>query len=153
MNIKEKLLRNARIRIGLLGISYEITPDELLNREGVDERIQKLEKVRQDLLAAVDAVKSLEDEAHKNKEELEQLNVQLDKLREDKQTTEQLLELPEQSFARVLNKASEGAQWRGLIIGFVLGILASFIATWIWSSIYSSPIPVHTDILNRAIHE
>ena len=121
MTIKDKLLRNSRIRIELLGFSYEITPEELLNRQSVDERIQKLEKVRQDLLDAVDAVKSLEDEAHKNKKELEELNVQLNKLREDKQTTEQLLELPQQSFARVLDKASKGAQWRGLIIGFALG--------------------------------
>jgi hypothetical protein len=139
MTIKDKLLRNSRIRIGLLGFSYEITPEELLNRQSVDERIQKLEKVRQDLLDAVDAVKSLEDEAHKNKKELEELNVQLNKLREDKQTTEQLLELPQQSFARVLDKASKGAQWRGLIIGFVLGILASLIASWIWSRIDVNP--------------
>lgn len=84
MSIKEKLLRNSRIRIGLFGFSYEITPEELLSRQSVDERIQKLEKVRQDLLDAVDAVKSLENEAHNNKKELEQLNIQLSKLREDK---------------------------------------------------------------------
>jgi hypothetical protein len=139
MTIKDKFLRNSRFNIELLGFSYEITPEELLNRQSVDERIQKLEKVRQDLLDAVDAVKSLEDEAHKNKKELEELNVQLNKLREDKQTTEQLLELPQQSFARVLDKASKGAQWRGLIIGLVLGILASLIASWIWSRIDVNP--------------
>lgn len=127
-----KLLRNSKIRISLPFISYEITPEELLSRESVDARIAKLEKVRGDLLDAVDAVKSLEAEAHKSKDELTHLNEQLSTLKKDKETTEELLKLPQDSFARVLDRASRGAQWKGLIIGFLLGILASLIATWIW---------------------
>jgi hypothetical protein len=119
-------------------ISYEITPDELFSRESVDTRITKLEKVRSDLMDAVDAVKSLENEAHKNKDELVQLNEQLSALKKDKETTEELLKLPQDSFARILDRASKGAQRKGLIFGFLLGILASFIATWIWYKTYPS---------------
>jgi hypothetical protein len=125
-------LRYIEIEINLPFISYKISPDELVSRESVDTRIAKLEKVRSDLLDAVDAVKSLEAEAHKNKDELIQLSEQLSTLKQDKETTEALLKLPQDSFARVLDNASKGAQWKGLVIGFFLGILASLIATWIW---------------------
>ena len=131
-NLKDLLTKNAKIRISFPFFSYEITPDELLNSKSVDERISKLEKVRADLLDAVNAVESLQEEAQQSKSEVSNLNEELEKLREDKETTENLLKVPEESFARVLDKASSKAQWRGLFIGFFLGILASLAATAIW---------------------
>lgn len=128
----QRIFRNVKIRVSLPFISYEITPEEFLNRKTIDERIVKLEKVKSDLLDAVDAVRSLEEEARKSKDESDRLDAQLSKLRKDKETTEELLKLPQDSFARVLAKASRGAQWIGIVIGFFLGILASLIASWIW---------------------
>lgn len=127
-------LQNVRIRINLPFMSYEITPAELLSRRDIDERIAKLEKVRADLLDAVDAVKLLEDEAHTSKDNLTKLNDQLLSIRKDKETIEKLLQLPENSFSRIINKATRISQFMGLGIGFLLGIAASFIATWLWET-------------------
>jgi flagellar motility protein MotE (MotC chaperone) len=146
--LKEILRKNARIRITLPFFAYEITPDELLSGKSVDERISQLEKVRSDLMDAVGAVESLQEEAQKSKEEVTNLNQQLAKLREDKETTESLLRVPEESFARVLDKASSKAQWKGLIIGFFLGILASLAANAIWQYA-GSKTNTHNNQLNQ----
>ena len=134
MGALKQFLKKTQFRVGALGFYYEISPDDFLNHESVDERISKLEKVRSDLMDAVNAVESLQEEAASNKKELEKVSEQLEKLKEDKKTTENLLELPQQSFARVIDKASRAAQWKGILVGFIFGILASLIATWIWNN-------------------
>ncbi|HSN24090.1 MAG TPA: hypothetical protein VLS45_07975 [Methylomicrobium sp.] len=121
--------------------AYEIIPDELLGSKNVDERIAALGKVRTDLLDAVQAVESLQKEAQQSKDEIANLNEQLETLTADKKTAETLLKIPETTFARVLERASSRAQWKGIALGFVLGILASYIATWLWD--FSHPRNPH----------
>jgi hypothetical protein len=142
------IMKKGRIRIALPFLTYEILPDELFGSKTVDERIDALGKVRSDLLDAVSAVESLQKEAQQSKLEVANLNEQLKTLTTDKTTTESLLKIPEQSFARVLGKASSRAQWKGIVLGFVLGILASYIATWLWDLSHSQN-PSKTQYINN----
>jgi hypothetical protein len=130
-----KVLRMARISVRLHFISYEINFDDLTNSSTVDERIARLSQVKHDLEAAITAVSSLQAEATDRKGEADQLKAVISKLREDKNTAESLLSVPEESFVRLVKRAVSKGRMRGLIeggaIGFVTGMLSSLLAWYI----------------------
>ncbi len=109
--------------------SYEVQLDGLLDSKTVDERITRLAEVRRDLEAAVDAVTSLQQEAHTRKTEVEKLQDTVTQLQEDKQSAEKLLALPQESVARVIGKASSKGRVRGLIEGIVIGLVTGIISS------------------------
>jgi len=116
-------------------VSYELTLDDLLTSKDVDERIKKLSQVRADLEDTITAVEQLQSEALRSKREADMLKETVEKLKQDKSTTEAMLKLPEDSFSRILAKANSKGRVRGtiegLIIGFLTGLLSSLFAWYI----------------------
>jgi len=116
-------------------ISYEVGVDELLNSKNIDERIARLGEIKRDLQGAIEAVEGLQTEALERKGEVEHLQQTVRKLEEDKSTAETLLKMPEESFARLISRASAKSRVRGiiegLIIGFITGALSSLLVWYL----------------------
>ena len=137
MSKLSKSLGKARLRLSLPFLSYEVPLDGLLNSTSVDERITRLAEVRRDLEAAVDAVTSLQQEAHTRKAEVEKLQGTVSQLREDKQSAQKLLAIPQESVARLIESASSKGRLRGLIEGLVIGLVTGIISSvivWYFTS-------------------
>lgn len=124
-------LSKARFRLSLPFISYEVGIDELFRSQSIDHRIAKLGEIKRDLLGAIEAVETLQTEAHERKGEVAQLQESVKRLRDDKDTAETILRMPEESFARLISRASARGRIRGvvegLIIGFMTGGLSSLL--------------------------
>ena len=124
--------RRASIGFNFLGIKGEITEESIVDfAEDVDTRIKKLSQVRDDLQAAVVAVDSLRVEATQRHDEVQSLREAVTQLRQDHVTTQSLLELPKESFARVLSDASARGQLRGRIEGTIIGLLTGGVSSYI----------------------
>ncbi|MBI4317546.1 MAG: hypothetical protein HY675_03570 [Chloroflexi bacterium] len=123
--------RGTRLRISLPFISYEVALDDLATSDTVDARIARLGEIKRDLEAAIAAVHGLQEEARDRKTEADQLQALIAKLQEDKSAAESLLKLPEESFIRLVGRATSKGRVRGLIegaiIGFATGALSSFL--------------------------
>ena len=104
---------------------------DLFSSKNIDERLARLGEIESDLQGAIDAIENLQSEALERKSEVGQLQQTIQKLEEDKNTAEALLQVPEESFARVLARATAKSRMRGiiegLIIGFVTGALSSLL--------------------------
>jgi ABC-type transporter Mla subunit MlaD len=126
-----ELLKKSHFRISLPGLGFEIPFAELTDTSTVDERVARLDQVKRDLEAAIKAVSSLQAEAADRKAEANQLQETVSRLHQDKNTAESLLSVPEESFVRLLGRASSKARFRGLLegalIGFVTGVLSSLV--------------------------
>ena len=87
---------------------------------------------RKELLVEVE---QLQDEAFKSKNKADKLRETISDLEQDKSTAEEMLKLPEESFSRVLSKASSKGRARGIIegiiIGFITGILSSLLVWYL----------------------
>lgn len=117
------ILRNTRIRLSLPGISYEISPEDFLGHQTIDQRLQKLGSIKADLQASISAVEELEHEAFKKKRQVDELEEIVRQLNEDKSATESLLRFPEETFTRVFAHAVSKGHWRGILEGIVIGFL------------------------------
>jgi hypothetical protein len=128
-------LRKLRLRVSLPFISYEITPEDFLTRGDLDERIAKLGNIKEDLLASIVAIEELQAGAQDKKRQLDELQIAVQQLEQDRATAETLLHVPEESFARVLGRAAAKGRWRGLvegtIIGFLTGAASSFVVWYL----------------------
>ncbi len=128
-----RALRNARIRLSLPGISYEISSEDLLGRQTIDQRLERLGSIKADLQASISAVEELEFEANQKKREVNELEEIVQRLNEDKTTAEGLLRLPEDTFTRVFARAVSKGRGRGIVEGVVIGFLtgtASSFLVW-----------------------
>jgi len=130
-----RLLRSTRIRVSLPFISYEIAPEDFLEHPTLDQRLQRLSSIKADLQASILAVEELEREAFEKKREVNELEGIVQRLNEDKTTTESLLRLPEETFIRVLSRAATKGRWRGIlegsVIGFLTGTASSFLVWYL----------------------
>ncbi len=131
LDILKSHIKRSKLRIGLLGLTYEIDLQNLTNKEQLDKRIKKLENIRMDLIDAADAVKELEIESNKNLLSLKNLKSQVDELKKDKDTNETLLKISSESLMRVISQATKKSRIRSIIIGFILGFFASLLANYI----------------------
>jgi peptidoglycan hydrolase CwlO-like protein len=131
MSKLSKSIGKMRLRINLPFITYEVTLDDLFSSKNIDERLARLGEVKKDLQGAIEAIDNLQSEALERKSEVGQLQQTIEKLQEDKTTAEALLQFPEESFARVLSRATAKSRTRGIIegltIGFVTGALSSLL--------------------------
>jgi vesicle coat complex subunit len=127
------LKKNSKISLSLPFVRYEMDLSQALDSRTVDERLARLDQIRTDLGAAVDAVTELQREAQDNKKEAEVLREAVTRLEQDKVTAETLLQVPEESFTRMLARASSKGRGRGIlegsIVGFTTGALSS-LAVW-----------------------
>lgn len=132
-NKLRQLARNARLRVSLPFFSYEVTVDDVLNSKDVDDRIKRLSTIRSDLEETIQAVAELQSEALRNKKEADELKTTVEQLKEDKITTEAILQVPEDSFVRVLSKASSRGRLRGIFEGIAIGLVTGAISSYfIW---------------------
>jgi len=124
-----KHLKKARLRVALPFVSYEVTLDDILDSKDVDERIKRLSTIKSDLADTVAAVEQLQADALQSKHEADNLKKVVEQLERDKSTAEEMLKLPEESFARLVSKASSKGRLKGIVegalIGFVTGVLSS----------------------------
>lgn len=133
-------LRSSRIRLSapLFPLVYEFQLDKIADPTSVDERIERLASIREDLIDAIDAVKSLEEDSVQKKQELERLGETIERLNEDKATIEESLQIPQEAFARVIAKANSKTRWsgriEGLIIGMFTGVGSSLLVWYVTSS-------------------
>lgn len=65
--IIEVLKRNSKLSLTIPFIRYEMDLGQALDPKTVDERIARLDQIRSDLGAAIDAVSELQREAQQNK--------------------------------------------------------------------------------------
>jgi prefoldin subunit 5 len=121
--IIEVLKRNSKLSLTVPFLRYEMDLGQALDAKTVDERIARLDQIRTDLGAAIDAVSELQREAQQNKKEAETLRQAVERLEQDKVTAETLLKVPEDSFARMLARANAKARIRGVIEGAIIGFL------------------------------
>jgi len=141
-NWAKRLLNNPNV-LGVLrglavsvpGIGISIPLKDLVAHEDVDTRIAKLSTIKQDLLASIAAIDELEKDASSKKRQLNELDAALQRLQSDKITAESLLNLPEESLARVLANAAARGRGKGilqgLIMGFATGVLSSLLVWYI----------------------
>ena len=127
------LKSNSKLSVSLPFLRYEIDLAQALDPKTVDERIARLDQIRNDLNAAVEAVVELQSEAQDNKKEAEELRKAVQQLEQDKITAEKLLQVPEESFSRMLARANAKARLRGLIEGSVIGFTTGALSSlFIW---------------------
>jgi hypothetical protein len=129
------LKKNSKLSLSIPFIRYEIDLAQAIDPKTVDERIARLDQIRSDLNAAVEAVAELQREALDNKKEADVLRESVRQLEQDKVTVETLLQVPEESFSRMLARANAKARTRGIIegsvIGFVTGALSSLLVWYL----------------------
>jgi hypothetical protein len=121
----------ANLRVSLLGVSFSLA--ELGSSETVDERIARLGKIKADLEAAIGAVEELQGDANASKFQVDQLRQDVAALQQDKATAERLLNLPEESFARLLDRATRRGQVKGIIVGVIIGLATGCVSSYaVW---------------------
>jgi chromosome segregation ATPase len=120
--ILEQLLR----MYGLEGFTKILKPEPT-----IDERLRKLAKIQEDLGEALQAVSELQESAVTSKKETEALGQEVDRLRQDKATVEELIKVPEEAFSRLMSRASAKGRGRGLLEGISVGLLTGIISSWL----------------------
>jgi hypothetical protein len=126
-----KLIKNSHVRFSIPGLTYEIAIKDFLSQPTIDQRLQRLSSIKDDLLTSITAIEELEQEAKEKKQEIDKLSDEVKKLTEDKVTTEKVLHISEDSFARVLSRAVSKGRWRGIFEGIIIGLSTSVVASLI----------------------
>lgn len=109
------IVKNLTFRVA--GVSISLA--DLQGKGSVDERIARLGKIKADLEAAIAAVGELQTDASTSKTQVDELRKDIASLEQDKATAEHLLNVPEESYARLHDRATRRGQRRGIIIGFI----------------------------------
>lgn len=134
MSLIETLAINA-VETAVRAYGFEGLLKLLRRSPSTDERIAKLAAIQADLEAAIEAVKELRKGAAASKKEADELQMSVEKLKEDKRAAEDLVKVPEEAFARMLGRASAKGRGRGLLegvaIGLVTGFSSSLLAWWV----------------------
>lgn len=125
------LKKNSKVSVSLPFLRYELDLTGALDPAGVDERIARLDQIRADLQAAAEAVTELQKEARDNKLEAESLREAVKQLEQDKVTAETLLQVPEDSFSRMLARANSKARVRGIVEGLTIGLVTGAISSFV----------------------
>ena len=121
----------AKITVSIAGVSISLA--DIGSSKNVDERIARLGEIKSDLEAAIAAVDQLQKDANESKEEVSQLQTNIAALQQDKATAERLLNVPEESFARLLARATRRGRIGGIILGVIIGLLTGYISSYaVW---------------------
>ena len=122
-SVIDAIKKNSKVSVSLPFLRYELDLTQALDPATVDERIARLDQIKADLTAAAEAVAELQREAQDNKKEAQSLRESVKQLEQDKVTAETLLQVPEESFSRMLARANAKARTRGIIEGASVGLL------------------------------
>jgi hypothetical protein len=136
-------LRTGRVTSIPGGPEAAIPANEYLSSKDIEERIAKLGDIRRDLAAAVLAVEALQFDAGIKKQEHDKLKKLLIDLDADRRTAEAVLRVPEDSLARLIDRANKKGCLRGIFdgvaIGFLTGVLSS-LCVWYFTQPQSPPV-------------
>jgi len=102
----------------------------------IDERINKLDETRKNLLESLEVVDELKKDAHSSKQQLEEALAQLELARTEhtskQQEIENLRQIARSDIASFRQMAGVPNMWLERLVGFVGGIVASLIASILW---------------------
>jgi len=139
MSIKDKLkdFINPKISISIdslgspeIQLSFEknikIEDDEL------KKRINDLDKIKDELINASEAIDFIKKNALDKQTELVELKKNLENLEIQKKTTEGVLKLNQEAFTELLQLASKKGRTRNIIFGFISGVVSSGIVAFIF---------------------
>lgn len=128
-SVIDAIKKNSKVSVSLPFLRYELDLTQALDPATVDERIARLDQIKADLTAAAEAVAELQREAQDNKKEAQSLRESVKQLEQDKVTAETLLQVPEESFSRMLARANAKARTRGIIEGASVGLLTGVLSS------------------------
>lgn len=125
------------------GLAADLLPEVF--REPMDQRLAKIEAARENLTDALTALEDLQTEAQANSRALTELTVRLDKAEERKSivqkdihTLRELAKLDAESVRKGLGIPTRGKVWLERGFAFVLGIVGSIIASWLWQLLHGT---------------
>ena len=138
MSKLKTILGQGRIRFSLPLLpffsSYEVVLNDVLDSQSVDERIAKLDSVKEDLESAIKAVTKLQADAQTHKQEATELERAVKQLEADKDAAEKLLKIPQESVLRLVGRATLRGRVRGWIEGAVIGLITGCVSSYlVWS--------------------
>lgn len=113
----EKLRTGRTYTVGVAPGGPFFQRSEEISVEEVSRRIAKLARIRSDLESAVVAVTALQVDADEKQKHRELLRQSIAELSTDKTVAEALLRVPEESFSRLLARASQRGRLRGVVEG------------------------------------
>lgn len=121
-----------------LGVKLKRRSDAGLNQT-LDERLAKIDHARDNLADALEAMDDLRRQAEENKHALEALNRAVqgatrerDAVTSELDTVRSLAALDTETVRRALGVPSPARVWAERLISFVLGVVASLVASAIW---------------------
>lgn len=121
------------VTLSVAGVSISLA--DIQSSGSVDERIARLGKIKADLEAAIAAVGELQADASTSKVQVDKLRKDIASLEQDKATAEHLLNVPEESYARLHDRATRRGQRKGIIIGIIIGLVTGYVSSYaVWLS-------------------
>lgn len=111
----------------------------IVPEQSLDERVQRIDLARAHLISGLSAIDELKEEAETSAQKVEELNARLEYLATEKETAD--LELCEirkiassdlGTFQKIAGVPSRGQIAKERLVGFVLGLIASLLATVLW---------------------
>ena len=133
-NIKKifKIIRFRAFDFGPVVIEFD---GIFSSKAETDLRIERLSEIKTELQSSIKAVEQLESDAIHYKEEVSKLSQDINSLKTEKKTVEQILAQPESALTNIFTKATSKSRRRGiiegLVIGLVTGLLSSYIVWWL----------------------
>lgn len=114
----------------------------LAPEQSLDERVQRIDRAREHLVSGLSAIDELKEEAETSAIKVEELKARLEYLASEKETAD--LELREirkiassdlGTFQKVAGVPNRGQIAKERLVGFVLGFIASLLATVLWEQL------------------
>lgn len=99
----------------------------------IDARLKKLDSIKGDIEAAVEAVTEIQRDARLSKEKTESLQKEIIALKADKEAADAMLQAPRDSVVKFLGAAISNDRRQGRIEGVLIGLLTGALSSWaIW---------------------
>ncbi|MBN8245119.1 hypothetical protein JF546_19045 [Nitratireductor aquimarinus] len=138
--------KRAAVKVGygfmdMLGFGFAKDVFDELRRAPIDERLAKIEEAKHNLTDALTAIEDMQADAQERQRSLKMLTSKIERARSEKTGVEKELEaletlarLDPQGVRKVFRIPTTFQVWAGRLISFVLGVVASLVASWIWTA-------------------
>lgn len=97
----------------------------------IDARLKKLDSIKWDIEAAVEAVTEIQRDARLSKEKTESLQKEILALKTDQEAAEAMLQAPRDSVVRFLGTAISNDRRQGRIEGVLIGLVTGALSSWV----------------------
>lgn len=109
-------------------------------QDPITDRLKKIDEAKAALSEAISAIDELQDEAQANSRALAQLTeriataqVQREAVSGEVAALKSLADIDAEAVRKALRLPTTASIWRGHIFSFLLGIIGSLIASWLWT--------------------